>query len=155
MIGKTATPALAFLVLDVVVGVACMLLPPVVMGFVGLLRDVFGVLVLPFSFLFGLAGWSSDLSTLSSVQDGLAPQAGGYPLYAIMAAALLGVGGVCSVLACNTPNGARVERAAAPILTGLAMIMAGWDPGLIGLPPFILQIMCFWRPTLAFSSRWQ
>lgn len=93
MIGKTATPALAFLVLDVVVGVACMLLPPVVMGFVGLLRDVFGVLVLPFSFLFGLAGWSSDLSTLSSVQDGLAPQAGGYPLYAIMAAVLLGVGG--------------------------------------------------------------
>lgn len=64
MKNSTATPALALLVLDVALGVACVLLPPVVMGFVGLLRDVFGVLVLPFSFLFGLAGWSSDLSSL-------------------------------------------------------------------------------------------
>lgn len=155
MKNKTATPALALLVLDVALGVACMVLPPVVMGFVGLLRDVFGVLVLPFSFLFGLAGWSSDLSSLSSVQDGLVPVVTNHPLYAVMAAGLLGVGGVCSVLACNTPEGAQVERIAAPVLTAAAMIMAGWDPGLIALPAFILQILCFWYPTLAFSFRGQ
>lgn len=155
MKNNTATPALALLVLDVALGVACVVLPPVVMGFVGLLRDVFGVLVLPFSFLFGLAGWSSDMSSLSSVHDGLLPQSTSHPLYAVMAAAALGVGGVCSVLACNTPQGARVERAAAPILTGLAMIMVGFDPGLIVLPAFILQILCFWYPTLSFSSRGQ
>ncbi len=155
MKNRVATPALAFLVLDVAVGVAWMLLPPVVMGFVGLLQDVFGVLVLPFSFLFGLAGWSSDLSSLSSVQDGLAPQVASHPLYGIMAAGLVGVGGVCSVLACNTPEGARVERIAAPVLTGLAMVMVGWDPGLVVLPAFILQILCFWYPKLAFSLRKQ
>ena len=149
---KTATPALTLLVLDVAVGVASMLLPPVIMGFVGLLQDVFGVLVLPFSFLFGLAGWSSDLSSLSSMNDGLVPQASSHPLYAIMAAGLVGLGGVCSVLACNTPKGARSERAAAPVLTGIAMLMTGWDPGLLVLPAFILQILCFWYPTLSFSS---
>ena len=155
MKNNTATPALAFLVLDVAVGVACVVLPPVVMGFVGLLRDVFGVLVLPFSFLFGLAGWSSDLSSLSSVHDGLTPQTTSHPLYAVMAAVALGVGGVCSVLACNTPEGARVERAVAPVLTGLAILMVGLDPGLIVLPAFILQILCFWRPTLSFSFKGQ
>ncbi|CEF55177.1 hypothetical protein [Acetobacter ghanensis] len=155
MKNSTATPALALLVLDVALGVACVLLPPVVMGFVGLLRDVFGVLVLPFSFLFGLAGWSSDLSSLSSVHDGLMPGATTHPLYAVMAAGLLGVGGVCSVLACNTPEGAKVERAVAPIATGLAIVAAGWDPGLIVLPAFVLQILCFWYPTLAFSFRRQ
>lgn len=155
MKNNPVTPALALLVLDVALGVACVLLPPVVMGFVGLLRDVFGVLVLPFSFLFGLAGWSSDLSSLSSVHDGLMPDAVTHPLYAVMAAGALGVGGVCSVLACNTPDGAKVERAAAPVLTALAILMAGWDPGLIFLPAFVLQILCFWNPTLAFSWRRQ
>lgn len=153
MKNNTVTPALALLVLDVALGVACVLLPPVVMGFVGLLREVFGVLVLPFSFLFGLAGWSSDLSSLSSMHDGLVPVTTTHPLYAIMAAGLLGVGGVCSVLACNAPEGAKLERVIAPVLTALAIVMAGWDPGLIVIPAFILQILCFWYPTLSFSFR--
>lgn len=70
MKNSSVTPALVFLVVDVALGVAFVLLPPVVMSFLMLLKDVFGVLILPFSFLFGLAGWSSDASSLDSVMGG-------------------------------------------------------------------------------------
>lgn len=96
------------------------------MGFLLLLKDVFGVLVLPFTFLFGLAGWSSDMSSLDSVMGGLTPNVLRHPFRAISAAIMIAVGGLCSVLACGSPRAAVVERRMAPLYTWRCG--AGW-PG--------------------------
>nr|WP_243444383.1 hypothetical protein [Acetobacter persici] len=126
MKNNSVTPALVVLVVDVALGVAFVLLPPVVMGFLMLLKDVFGVLILPFSFLFGLAGWSSDMSSLDSVMGGLTPSMLRHPFRAITAAAFIAVGGLCSVLACSSPRAAHAERIVAPILTLAAIGLWVW-----------------------------
>ncbi|KDE19420.1 hypothetical protein AZ09_11825 [Acetobacter aceti 1023] len=144
------TPALVLLVADIAVGVACVLLPPVVMGFLALLKDIFGVLILPFSFLFGLAGWSSDMSSLETMQGGLVPDMMAHPFRAVSAAALLVVGGACSLMACGTPDGARMERNLAPVFTFAAMVLVGFDPGLVVLPAFVLQLLALRYPTMDF-----
>ncbi|GCD51913.1 hypothetical protein [Acetobacter pasteurianus] len=144
------TPALVLLVADIAVGVACVLLPPLVMGFLALLKDIFGVLILPFSFLFGLAGWSSDMSSLETMQGGLVPDMMAHPFRAASAAALLVVGGACSLMACGTPDGARMERNLAPVFTFAAMVLVGVDPGLIVLPAFVLQLLALRYPAMDF-----
>lgn len=144
------------LVADIAVGVACVLLPPLVMGFLALLKDIFGVLILPFSFLFGLAGWSSDMSSLETMQGGLVPDMMAHPFRAASAAsaasaaALLVVGGACSLMACGTPDGARMERNLAPVFTFAAMVLVGVDPGLVVLPAFVLQLLALRYPAMDF-----
>lgn len=153
MKNTTITPALVFLIADVAVGVAFLLLPPLVMGFLLLLKDVFGVLVLPFTFLFGLAGWSSDMSSLDSVMGGLTPNVLRHPFRAISAAVMLAVGGLCSVLACGSPLAAQVERRLAPLFTLGAVLLGGPELGLIMLPAFLIQLGALRRPEMNFFSR--
>lgn len=153
MKNNTVTPALFFLIADIAVGVAFILLPPLVISFLLLLKDIFGVLVLPFTFLFGLAGWSSDMSSLDSVMGGLTPNVTHHPFQAISAAGLLAVSGLCSVLACAAPYGARVERGLAPVFTALAMVLGGIELGFILLPGLIIQLYALRRPEMDFLSR--
>ncbi|MFT9064157.1 MAG: hypothetical protein ABF430_10170 [Acetobacter persici] len=153
MKNNSVTPALVVLVVDVALGVAFVLLPPVVMGFLMLLKDVFGVLILPFSFLFGLAGWSSDMSSLDSVMGGLTPSVLRHPFRAITAAAFIAVGGLCSVLACSSPRAAHAERIVAPILTLAAIGLMGLEVGVVLLPALLLQISALRYPEMDFFSR--
>lgn len=153
MKNASVTPALVFLIADAAVGVAFVLLPPLVMGFLLLLKDVFGVLVLPFTFLFGLAGWSSDMSSLDSVMGGLTPNVLRHPFRAISAAIMIAVGGLCSVLACGSPRAAVVERRMAPLFTLGAVVLMGPELGLIMLPAFLLQLAALRRPEMDFFSR--
>lgn len=153
MKNNSVTPALVVLVVDVALGVAFVLLPPVVMGFLMLLKDVFGVLILPFSFLFGLAGWSSDMSSLDSVMGGLTPSMLRHPFRAITAAAFIAVGGLCSVLACSSPRAAHAERIVAPVLTLAAIGLMGLEVGLVLLPALLLQLSALRYPEMDFFSR--
>ncbi|GAN67977.1 hypothetical protein [Acetobacter orleanensis] len=153
MKNNSVTPALVFLVVDVALGVAFVLLPPVVMSFLMLLKDVFGVLILPFSFLFGLAGWSSDMSSLGSVMGGLTPTMLRHPFRAIIAAAFIAVGGLCSVLACSSPRAAHVERIIAPLLTVAAIALMGLELAVILLPALLLQLSALRYPEMDFFSR--
>ena len=153
MKNRTVTPALVVLVLNLALGVACTLLPPVVMGFLSLLRDVLGVLILPFSFLFGLAGWSTDLSYVAGGGTGFMPDSLRHPFRAIGAAGLLAFSVVCSVTACNVPEGAWTERIAAPVMTLAALLLVGWDPGLILLPALALQMYALRYPTMQLPGR--
>lgn len=153
MKNNSATPALVFLIADVALGVAFVLLPPVVMSFLVLLKDVFGVLILPFTFLFGLAGWSSDMSSLDSVMGGLAPSMLRHPFRAITAAALIAIGGLCSVLAFSSPRAAHMERIIAPILTVIAIGLAGLDVGVILLPALLIQLSALRYPEMDFFTR--
>ncbi|MFT8676513.1 MAG: hypothetical protein ABF990_13215 [Acetobacter sp.] len=150
--GKVA-PALVLLVVDLAVGVACVLLPPIVMGFLAILRDVFGVLLLPFTFLLGLAGWSSDLSSLETMHAGFLPDSINHPFRALAAAGLLAMAAMCSVLASNVPDGARMERSLAPVFTVVAMLLVGWDPGLVVLPALVLQIFALRHPGMEMPRR--
>lgn len=153
MKNNSVTPALVFLVVDVALGVAFVLLPPVVMSFLMLLKDVFGVLILPFSFLFGLAGWSSDMSSLDSVMGGLTPTMLHHPFRAVIAAAFIAVGGLCSVLACSSPRAAHVERVIAPLLTVAAIALMGLELGVILLPALLLQLSALRYPEMDFLKR--
>lgn len=153
MKNNSVTPALAFLIADVALGVAFVLLPPVVLGFLVLLKDVFGVLILPFSFLFGLAGWSSDMSSLDSVMGGLTPSMLRHPIRAVIAAAFIALGGLCSVLACSSPRAAHVERLVAPVFTVVAILLMGVDVGLVLLPALLLQLSALRYPELDFFTR--
>lgn len=153
MKNNSVTPALVFLVVDVALGVAFVLLPPVVMSFLMLLKDVFGVLILPFSFLFGLAGWSSDMSSLDSVMGGLTPTMLHHPFRAVIAAAFIAVGGLCSVLACSSPRAAHVERIIAPLLTVAAIALMGLELGVILLPALLLQLSALRYPEMDFLKR--
>ncbi|MFT8591550.1 MAG: hypothetical protein ABF746_10060 [Acetobacter orientalis] len=147
------TPALVFLVVNAAVGVAFVLLPPLVISFLLLLKDIFSVLVLPFTFLFGLAGWSSDMSSLDSVMGGVTPNVLRHPFQAAFAALCIGVGGLCSVLAAATPEGAQVERRLAPVFTLGAMVLGGVDLALILLPCLGIQLYTLKRPGMDFFSR--
>ena len=71
--GGVVTFGFVVLVLDLAVGIGFVLVPLIVVGFLALLRDVFGVLLLPFSFLLGLAGWSADQKSLHAMQAGFLP----------------------------------------------------------------------------------
>lgn len=147
------TPALVLLVVDAAVGIAFMLLPPLVISFLLLLKDIFSVLVLPFTFLFGLAGWSSDMSSLDSVMGGMTPNVLRHPFQAISAAVCIGVGGLCSVLAAATPEGAQIERRLAPVFTVVAMVLGGIDLAFIMLPCLGIQLYTLKRPEMDFFSR--
>lgn len=153
MKNSSVTPALVFLVVDVALGVAFVLLPPVVMSFLMLLKDVFGVLILPFSFLFGLAGWSSSMSSLDSVMGGLTPAMLRHPFRAVIAAVFIAVGGLCSVLACSSPRAAHVERIVAPLLTVAAIGLMGLELGIILLPALLLQLSALRYPEMDFFTR--
>lgn len=153
MKNMTVTPALVFLVVDVAVGVAFLLLPPLVISFLLLLKDIFGVLVLPFTFLFGLAGWSSDATSLDSVMGGLTPTVLRHPFQAAAAALCLAVGGLCSVFAAATPEGAQIERRLAPLFTVVAMALGGLDLSLIMLLGLVIQLYTLKYPAMDFFPR--
>lgn len=76
-----------------------------------------------------------------------------HPFRAIMAAAFIAVGGLCSVLACGSPRAAQVERIVAPLLTVAAIGLMGLDLAIILLPALLLQLSALRYPEMDFFTR--
>lgn len=84
---------------------------------------------------------------------GLTPSMLRHPFRAIIAAAFIAVGGLCSVLACGSPRAAHVERIIAPLLTIAAIGLMGVEVGVILLPALLLQLSALRYPEMDFFSR--
>ena len=137
------------LVIDLAAGIGFVLVPLLIVGFLSLLRDVFGVLLLPFSFLLGLAGWSADQKTLHAMQAGFLPDGGAHALRAGCVVLALVVSLVCSVLASRrTGRAVGFESWLAPCLTALAAWQEGGSLALVLLPAFLLQCVALRYPGL-------
>ncbi|MFT8369106.1 MAG: hypothetical protein ABF888_04105 [Acetobacter papayae] len=148
-----ATFGFAVLVLDLAVGIGFVLVPLMIVGFLSLLRDVFGVLLLPFSFLLGLAGWSADQKTLHAMQTGFLPDGSAHMLRAGSIILLLAVSILCSVLASRrVGQSVCVERWLAPCLTGIAAWLGGGTLALVLLPAFFLQCAALRYPGLRIAG---
>lgn len=146
---RLATFGCVVLVLDLAVGIGFVLVPLLIVGFLSLLRDVFGVLLLPFSLLLGLAGWSADQKTLHVMQAGFLPEGSVHALRAGSIVLLLVVSGACSVLARRrVAQPVSLERWLAPCLTALAAWLGSGSLPLVLLPAFLLQCTALRYPAL-------
>ncbi|CUW47480.1 hypothetical protein IFJ82_05700 [Novacetimonas hansenii] len=116
--------------------VAILLLIPLVSGFVGLLRDVLSVLILPFSLMFGMSGTSVDQSSaLSQIIDSMGHGAGQHP-WRTAIGAITGVGGAFAFVMAERVGG-RLAYITAMIATAVAMGLCGL-PGAAFLLPTLL-----------------
>lgn len=146
---RLAMVGFVVLVLDLAVGIGFVLVPLLIVGFLSLLRDVFGVLLLPFSFLLGLADWSADQKTLHAMQVGFLPDGSTHVLRAGCVVLLLVVSGVCSVLASRrVAQPVSLERWLAPCLTALAAWLGSGSLVPVLLPAFLLQCAALRYPAL-------
>jgi len=112
-----------FVVADVGAALALLLLPPVLAGLLMLLRDVFGVLTLPFTVLFGMAGWDSNATGLDRIVGGIAPDLFHHPIRAFLGALTIIMGAVLSILGRKLPS--RPAQIAAPFLELAGGLLAG------------------------------
>ncbi|GBQ71522.1 hypothetical protein AA103196_2799 [Ameyamaea chiangmaiensis NBRC 103196] len=123
---------------DVGVALALLLLPPLVAGLLILLRDVFGALTLPFSVLFGMAGWNGDAAGLDRIVGGLAPALLRHPAQAMLGALTIVAGVVLSILGRRLPS--RPAQFAAPCLDLVGGLLAGPPVIFILAPAIVIEI---------------
>jgi len=126
-----------FVVADVGVALALLLLPPVLTGLLVLLRDVFGVLTLPFTVLFGMAGWDGDASGLDRIVGGIAPEVFQHPLRAFLGALTITMGAVLSILGRRLPS--RQAQIAAPFLELAGGMLAGFPVFYVLVPGVLVE----------------
>jgi hypothetical protein len=135
----------AIVMVDTGAALAMLVLPPLVGGLLVLLRDVFGVLTLPFSLLFGMAGWNGDADGLDRIVGGMAPQILHHPIRAFMGAVGIVFGAVMSVLGRRLLS--RPAQLAAPALVLAGGLAAGVPVIFIVMPAIIIETaLAFTRP---------
>ncbi|CAP57062.1 putative membrane protein [Gluconacetobacter diazotrophicus PA1 5] len=124
--------------------VAILMMAPLISGLFLLLRDVFGALILPFSFLFGMAGRTEHAAPLGQVVGGMGSDLLNHPVRALAAALLCALSTGLFLLARG--GGARMMLGGA----ALAAILAGWLGGpaiyLVLLPGLSVECLCLLRP---------
>lgn len=106
---------------------AILVLLPLVSGLVNLLRDILGVLILPFSFMFGLGGEQGQSPALLRLLSDMGTQTQAHPLR-LGGAAVLELSAVflfviAERLGGRTVHGACVASAGAIGLSGLPLAM--------------------------------
>ncbi|GBQ97918.1 hypothetical protein GLI01_21600 [Gluconacetobacter liquefaciens] len=137
--------------LAIVLVVACMggaaailMMAPLVNGLFLLLRDIFGILFLPFSFLFGMAGQTDHAHIMGNVVGGMGTDLLSHPVRTLAAAAASAFSAVLFVVALG-PAGRGVM--AASLATGLvAFWLGGLTTGMILLPGLMIEILYLLRP---------
>ncbi|MCJ8354839.1 hypothetical protein [Novacetimonas hansenii] len=118
--------------------VAILLLIPLVSGFVGLLRDVLSVLILPFSLMFGMSGTSVDQSSaLSQIIDSMGHGARQHP-WRTAIGAITGVGGAFAFVMAERVGG-RLAYITAMIATAVAMGLCGLLGAAFLLPTLLTE----------------
>lgn len=141
--------AIVTVVASTAAAIAMLMMGPLLDGLLLLLRDVFGVLALPFSFLFGMAGNTDHAARLDHVMGGMGAGLPRHPARALGAAALCALNVVLFLLA----HFSQAPGTGARLLTGGAAataLAAGWLGGpavaLVLLPGLIAEIRVAARP---------
>lgn len=122
---------------------AILMMAPLVNGLFLLLRDVFGILFLPFSFLFGMAGQTDHARMMDNVVGGMGTDLLSPPLRTMAAAAASAGSAVLFILA-RGPVG-RGGLAASAVGGILAFWLAGIETGMILIPGLMIEILYLLR----------
>lgn len=118
---------------------AILMMAPLVNGLFLLLRDIFGILFLPFSFLFGMAGQTDHARVMGNVVGGMGMELLSHPLRTLAAASA-----VLFVVALSAAG--RIVMAASLAAGLVAFWLAGAATGMILLPGLIIEILYLLRP---------
>ncbi|WP_246384740.1 hypothetical protein [Gluconacetobacter asukensis] len=123
---------------------AILMMAPLVNGLFLLLRDIFGILFLPFSFLFGMAGQTEHARVMGNVVGGMGMELLSHPLRTLAAAIASAASAVLFVVALSAAG--RIVMAASLAAGLLAFWLAGTATGMILLPGLIIEILYLLRP---------
>ncbi|GBQ26287.1 hypothetical protein AA12717_2306 [Gluconacetobacter sacchari DSM 12717] len=123
---------------------ALLMMAPLVNGLFLLLRDIFGVLFLPFSFLFGMAGQTDHAQVMGHIAGGMETGQLYHPLRMMAAALASTASAVLFVLSRGT--GGRAMLAASVAGGLLALWLGGIATGLILIPGLTIEILYLLYP---------
>lgn len=136
--------AIVLVVTSMAGAAAILMMAPLVNGLFLLLRDIFGILFLPFSFLFGMAGQTDHARVMGNIVGGMGMELLSHPLRTLAAAIASAASAVLFVVALG-PAG-RIVMAASLAAGLLAFWLAGAATGMILLPGLLIEILYLLRP---------
>ncbi|MBB2204930.1 hypothetical protein HLH27_07865 [Gluconacetobacter takamatsuzukensis] len=122
---------------------AILMMAPLVNGLFLLLRDIFGILFLPFSFLFGMAGQTDHARIMGNLVGGMGTDLLSHPLRTLVAA-MAGAGSAVLFVLGLGPAG-RGAMAASLAAGLLAFWLGGMATGMILLPGLAIEALYLLR----------
>lgn len=127
---------------NIACGVVFLSVPIFIEGFLSLFKNVFDILILPFSFLFKIMGWSARVSSLDQLSHGLI-KGGRYNLFPRLCSVIfLILSGSCSALTLDN-IGDRFSvflLCLAPEFLLASCFLSGISLFCIMIPAFLVQL---------------